>query len=425
MNKYFRKHSFKIYRSPRLLRYPIPDDPEPAKIQKEVQTQSKKYNINIVKVEPEKMSNEIQQQKIDDSTSTTNKRYKSQEEKKIVKTSLSKKNSMKSNNKEEIALKPLKRNNSNANANPTVKESQRQNIKTNIKNQQLIPSGYNKNTTNKTIDNKNTNESAYIDRRRTNNEMEKKNENRPRSQAKPQSSKIEPQNKYIPKQQKVNNDLKQSQSQTKIKISSNDPNFKMRQIPIPKITNDRRTPKPMERKNTGHVSSNTTRINSKVYQDKDNNKTFNTSSNSGNYTQRTQKSSIPTPQNKNYRNEYKPPLQPQQINAGKNMKNNNQTYYSSQSGQRQEQSNLQRKNVIVSGGNNKYNTINKDNKPKVNYDMNKNHNIYESKNVNKENYDKNRSGYSYVVNISNTKSSGTGNKSIDVSKSQRRLVVNN
>ena len=57
--------------------------------------------------------------------------------------------------------------------------------------------------------------------------------------------------------------------------------------------------------------------------------------------------------------------------------------------------------------------------------MNKNHNIYESKNVNKENYDKNRSGYSYVVNISNTKSSGTGNKSIDASKNQRRLVVNN
>ena len=35
MNKYFRKHSLKIYRSPRLLRYPIPDDPEPSKTEAE------------------------------------------------------------------------------------------------------------------------------------------------------------------------------------------------------------------------------------------------------------------------------------------------------------------------------------------------------------------------------------------------------
>ena len=97
----------------------------------------------------------------------------------------------------------------------------------------------------------------------------------------------------------------------------------MRQIPVPKNANDKRIQKPIERKNindskinktqgnaptyhrqnTEHISSNTTRVNSKAYQDKDNNKTFNTSFNSINYKQKTQKSNIPTSQNKNYRNE--------------------------------------------------------------------------------------------------------------------------
>ena len=111
MKKYVRKYSLKIYRSPRLLRYPIPEDPEPGKIQKEIQIQPKKNNINIIKVEPGKMSNEIQQQKIEDSFSTTNKRYKSVEEKKVIKASIIKKNSIKLNNKEEVTIKPPKRNN--------------------------------------------------------------------------------------------------------------------------------------------------------------------------------------------------------------------------------------------------------------------------------------------------------------------------
>lgn len=450
MKKYFRKHSLKIYRSPRLLRYPIPDDPEPSKIKKEVQTQSKKNNINIIKVGPGKMVNEIQQGKINDSTSITNKRYKSEEEKKVVKTSYSKKSSIKSNNKEEIEAKPLKRNNSNAKTISTVNESNKQNIKTTIKNQPLIPTGYNKNN-NKTIDIKNTNGSAYTDRRRISNETENKNkkENRPRSQAKPQRAKNEPQvknqNIYISNQQKINSDVKQSQSQNKIKISSNNPNFKMRQIPVPKNANDKRIPRPTDlkniknvndskinkvqgnaptyhRQNTGYSSSNTSRINSKINQDKDNNKTFNTSFT--NYTQQTQRNNIPNTQNKNNRIEYKPSYQPQQINTGKYV-NNNQAYYSSQTGK--SNSNLQKQNIIISENRNKkeYNTITKDNKPKANYGTIKNNNIYESKNVNKENYDKNRSGYSYVVNFNNTKSSGTGNKSIEANKSQRRLVVNN
>ena len=471
--KFVRKYSLKIYRSRRLLHYPIPDDPESIKMKKEVPTQ-KKYNINIIK--PEKNQNQgniktntQEQKKIYSSTTTaTNNRNLSAEEKKVVikKTPISAKNSIKANNKEEIIIKPLNRNNSGTKIISNVKESQIQNkyINTNTNNQPLFYSnidlnGYNKNN-NKDINIKNINESAYIDKRRINNEIENKNQYRENSQTMPQITKVVPpinnQIKKVtqPQQKNLKINLQQSKSQTSFKISSNNPTIKIRTNPVQKNINDRSIPQPQPtlrknitninvksskiqinstsraRQNTAYISSNTSRRNSNAYQNKDINKTFNTSSiKQNNYIQKTQKINIPNAQNKNYRTENKPSIQLQQINSGKNSRNNNQNYYSSQIVNRQEKSNynILNTNVYISDNRNKkdYNIKTKDYKTQTNYDRNKNHNAYEVKNVNKENYDKNKGGYSYVVNFNNDiKSSATGNKPIDANKNQRRNAFN-
>ena len=469
--KFVRKYSLKIYRSPRLLHYPIPDDPEPVKMKKEVPAQ-KKYNINIIKPEQNQYQGNLtvnnQEQKKIYSSTTTNKRNLTTEEKKVVikKTPISAKNSIKTNNKGEIAIKPLNRNNSGTKIISTVKESQIQNkyinTNSNTNNQPLFYSnidlnGYNKNN-NRNINMKNINESAYIDRRRINSEVENKNQYRANSQTKPQITKVVPQTKgqikKVPPQQNVKINLQQSKSQTNFKITSNNPSIKIRTNPIQKNANDKSIPQPQPTlrknatninvnsskinkiqikssnyplQNTVYISSNISGRNSNVYQNM--NKIFNTSSNiQNNYRQKTQKINIPNAQNKNYRIEYKPSIQTQQINNGKNIRNNNQNYYTSQTVNRQEKSNYNSKNTIVNISDNRnkkeYNIKTKDNKPQANYDRNKKNNIYETKNVNKENHDKNKSGYSYVVNFNNIKSSGTGNKSIDATKNQRRNVVN-
>ena len=194
--KLVRKYSLKIYRSPRLLHYPIPDDSETSKVKKEVPTQ-KKYNINIIKPEPNQNQGNItskdqQQTKLYSST-TSNKRNLSTEEKKVIKTPISAKNSIKLNNKGEIVIKPSNRNNSGTKIISPVKESQIQNKYINTKNNQPLfysnidLSNHNKNN------NKNINESVYINGRRINNEVENKNQYRANSQSKPQITKVAPQ----------------------------------------------------------------------------------------------------------------------------------------------------------------------------------------------------------------------------------------
>ena len=457
--KLVRKYSLKIYRSPRLLHYPIPDDSDTSKVKKEVPTQ-KKYNINIIKPEPNQNQGNItskdQQQTNLYSSTTSNKRNLSTEEKKVIKTPISAKNSIKLNNKGEIVIKPSNRNNSGTKIISTVKESQIQNKYISTKNNQPLfysnidLSSHNKNN------NKNINESVYINERRITNDVENKNQYRANSQSKPQITKVVPQiknqNKKVPQQQQNTINLKQSKSQTNLKISSNNSSIKIRTNIGKNNTNYRKIPQPTERKNitnvnaskinkiqanfqnnprqnTVYISTNNSRRSSKVYQDNDMNKTFNTSSSKqNNYRQMTQKINIPNGQNKNYRTEYKPSIQYQQINNGKNMQNNNQSYYISQISKRQEKSNnnVQKTNVYISDNRNGkgYNIKTKDNKPQVNYNKNKNLNIYESKNINKENYDKNRTGYTYVVNFNNTNRSFNGNKSTDSTKNQRRNVIN-
>ena len=444
--KLVRKYSLKIYRSPRLLHYPIPDVPETAKVEKEVPTQ-KKYNINIIKPEQNKRQGNItsngQQQTKVDSSEALNKRNISTEEKAVIKIPISTKNTKKLNNTGEIAIKSLNKNNSGTKIISTVKESQIQNkyLSTNTNNQPLFYSNIDLSNQNKNI-----NESVYINRRQINNDIDNKKQYRSNSQAKPQITKdvpqIKSQNRKVTQQQNATLNLKQTKSQTNLNISNNSI-IKIRTNNGQK-KNDIRIPRPNERKNrtnvqenskdnrrqnTVFISSNTSLLNSKPYQDKDINKTINTSYiKTNNYRQMTQKINMPNAQNKNYKTEYKSSMQSQQINNGKNIKNNNQTYYNSQTSKRQDKSynNAKKASMYIPDNRNgkEYNMKTKDSKPQVNYDKNKNHNIYESRNVNKENYDKNRDGYSYVVNFNNVNSSFTRNKSIDASKNKRRNIVN-
>lgn len=403
-----RKYSLKIYRSPRLLHYPIPENSEAEKVKKEEPTQ-KNYNIN--KIESQQNQNQgnitskAQQQTKIYSNTIPNKRNLSTEEKK-VKIPISAKNSIKLNNKGEIAIKPSNGNNSGTKIISTVRESHIQNkyINTN-NNQPLFYSNIDLSNHNKNI-----NKSFYING--MGKTYDEKNQYRANSQAKPQITKV------------VH------------KINSNNSSNKIRTNNDPKNTKDRRIPHPIERnnitninvskinniqvnfhnnsrQNTVYISGNNSHRSSKIYQDKDINKTFNTSSNNpSNLRQMTQKIKIPNIQNKSYRTEYNSTIQTHQINIGKNIKNNNQAYYISQAGKRQEKSNnkAQKINTYIPDNRNGkgYNT--KDNKSQINYDKNKNYHIYDSKNINKENYDKNRAGFNYVVNINNTNLSFNGNK---------------
>ena len=425
--KLVRKYSLKIYRSPRLLHYPIPEAPQNENMKNEVIIQ-KKYNSQIIKPEQNQENATINaQQETKLYSNSTNKRNMSTEEKKVIKIPINAKNSIKLNNKGEIDIKSLNRNNSGTKITSTVKESYIQNkyisSNTNINNQPLFYSNIDLSGHNnkKNINTKNINESTYNDRRRKTVDVENKSQRRSISQAKPQIAKAMPQTKKLPQQKNPTINLKQSESQKNIKIISNNSNIKISTNNSSKDTYDRRIPKPPERKiintntskinkaqpnipknpsqNTIHVSSNTSRRNSKTYQDRDANRTINTSSNN------------------------------QRINNGKNVKNNIQTNYTSQTYKRQENSNnnVQKSNVYISGNKNgkEYTIKTKDNKPQANYDKNKKHVIYESRYVNKENYDKNKAGYTYIVNFNDLNRSFNGNKVNEATNNRRRNAVNN
>ena len=437
-NQFNRKPSYKIYKSPRLQQNDINSSENSARKKYPKETRSfpsDDYNNNILKTEPNQKV--IQQEKkiLYTNTKITRKNIPV-EQKKFLKNSNSLKNYRISQKKEEISINPLNGNKSNIKiTSNNISNNNSNNTNSNNK-QKLFYSNIDLNPRkdNKKNNNKNK-QSIYIDRRQKNSELVNKYQYRPKSQSKPQQTKIESkyQNKTLPKSQNKNK-LKQSQSQSHLKYNSNTSDIKIRRIPI---SNNyvRKTPQLSERKNipNSNISkvtinsknksqydrntnephqhlvyvSNTSRYSFKVYQDKNDNnyKNINNKPNNYSYNQQ-QKNNISNTQNKSYKNDYKP----NKINNDNNFKSNNKVYYSSTS-------NNQKQN---DKNKNDYRYVVKDNKTQVNYKYNTNtqnnenkiHHIYESKNITKDNYNNNKNKYNYIIKYNN--------RTIDTNTIQKR-----
>ena len=455
-----RKPSYKIYKSPRIQKNIIvPSENSSRRIfQKETSTLSSDiYNGNILKTEPtQKMYN------------SNIKIYKNEvvqkpvEEKKAIKNSLSSKSYRITIKKEEVIINPMNRNKSNTKIIANNTNNQNTNIIPKFQNLNMRINSKNGHKDTTDAANSRNSKSIYIDRRQKNSEAVNKYQYRPQPQSK--SSQTQIQSKYENKtlsnlENRIK--LKQSQSQSHLKYNSNTSNIRIRRIPISVSSYERKTPQPNKRKDipTGNTNnlkinintkkynqvqeriltephkhniyiSNTSHYSSNVYQDKNlNNNIINKNDNYLYNKQNYNKKNESINQNKSYRSNIKTSvLEPNKINSDRNIKNNNQIYYSSSTSQNNKrQSDIKKPKAQ---NQNEYRHIikdNKDSKVKINstYKSNTQNNqnqiyhIYESKNINKENYD-NKSKYNYIVKFNNITS---GSRNIDTNRTQRREYI--
>ena len=375
-----RKPSYKLYKSPRIIKNSTsPDEYTDKQIyQKESTRQYKNYNYNISKTE----SNQNQYEKYSSKNTQQDKKgfYSSNsntkiiktnyptEEKKSIKNSVSSRNCTIKNKKEEPIIYPLNRNKSNTRIITTSKDSGNQNINKYKNNTNEIQGLYysnidlnNKIKTN-TINNdyKRPYQIAYTNIQKKN-ENENKYQYRPQSQTKSEKIKSETKLKYDNKalKNKQKLDLKQSQSLSHLKYNNNtNTSYKTKSIPI---SNDysytkKTTEKTEKNKNYNANSyitktieprqhkvyiSNTSSYNSKVNQDKnDNNSKINKYPILKQYyykqPQQTN-NNVSSIQSKYFRNDNKTSvLESYKMNTDNKIKNNNQKYYTSQTGKNQE-----------------------------------------------------------------------------------------
>jgi hypothetical protein len=330
-----RKPSHKIYKSPRLRQ--IPTSPSNDRwgrriFKKEMPTQANDNNNEIAKTEPSQIQFNVKHQNKLAYSNSKIKKNLNLDEKKVIKNSISSKYYRISKNKEELGINPLIKNISNMKIFVRTKDNyiQNQNISPNISNniQPLFYSNIDLNGDK--VNNKNIRKSSYIDRRQKNNENQNKYQYNTYIQPKAEDTKKETQFKYqiktLPKLQNISSFLKPSQSQLQLKYNTNTSNIKITRIPMSANINYKKSSQSTDRlkvavgntprliktpdrlikqlRNHNIYISDSSRYNSKVYQEKteNNQKCKNDSFNRGSSYIQAQQKNLLSPKTNNYRN---------------------------------------------------------------------------------------------------------------------------